>query len=381
MQFSCTKKELMQGVQAVEKIVSVKTSLPVIGNILFETVGTKVKMSVNNLEVGLEITIPADVSAKGSVLIPAKTFSGVVAKLPEGEVKVNVNDKGSIKVSYGESSFSLRGLSADEFPMLPKVKGGKEFKIKKEEMLKMVKQTIFSVSTNEDKYVLNGVLLEIGKSPMPSDKSDVRFVATDGYRLAWRAAEVGIDQSLSLSQVVPAKALAELSRVLQQTEDEGEVEVVMAEDQISFKHGDVYLVSRLIQGQFPDYKQVIPKKTETKIIVGTELFLEAAERAAVIAAGSANIVKMETKKGKLNILANAPDVGSVNEVVDSNVEGKENIQIAFNVRLVIEALKVIDTERVVIELSGPLNPGVIKPEGSSDYTYIAMPIRTTEVSA
>ncbi|MFH0886846.1 MAG: DNA polymerase III subunit beta [bacterium] len=377
MEVTLNTEELNQAVQIVERIVSTRTTLPIIGNILFESSKGELKLSANNLEMGVEVKIAAKTAKTGSILIPAKTLGGIVSKLPKGEVSFKLGDRGIIKISYNESNFNIHGLPADEFPALPKVKGGKDFDIDAESLFNMIRKTIFAVSNSEDKYVLNGVLMEIGKNN--GDTSSIRMIATDGYRLAKIAASVEIKEGLSHPVIIPARALAELSKVSIEKEDK--IKVLVSSEQIAFEHNNIYLVSRLIQGQFPDYNQVIPKKSEIKTLIPLDQFLEAAERTAVIAGGSANVVKIEISGKKVHLIANTPDVGSVDEVISAEVSGGEKAQIAFNVRLIIDALKAMDAEKVSLELSGPLSPGVIRPIGKEDYLYIAMPIRTQDTAA
>ena len=379
MEFKCSKESLYQGVQSVERIVSTRSTLPIIGNILLEASKSGIKISANNLEIGMEVMIKADVDQEGSVLVPSKIFSGIVSKLPDTDISVKTMDKGQVRISYKQSSFNINGLSPDEFPALPKVKEGKKVSIDSKLFAEMIDQTVFSVSMSEDKYVLSGVLMEFGKSQVSGDTSNIRMVSTDGYRLSKRGSKLAGPVSFDSSVIVPAKALIEVSRVVQ-TDAGGESEVTLSADHIAFKYKDVYIVSRLIQGQFPDYKQVIPKSSEIKVNMDRKLFLSAVERASVIASSSANIIKLEIKTGKIYVIASAPDVGNVNEIVDGEIKGGDKALVAFNVRLLIEALKVVTEEKIVLEISGPLSPGVIRPVGGEDYTYIIMPIRVAETS-
>jgi DNA polymerase III subunit beta len=206
------------------------------------------------------------------------------------------------------------------------------------------------------------------------------MVSTDGYRLSKRSSKAAAAINFESSAIVPAKALAEVGRVIQ-NDPSGEVEITQGTDHVAFKYKDTLIVSRLIQGQFPDYKQVIPKSSEIKITMITKVFLQAVERAAVIASSSANIIRIEVKSGKLYAIASAPDVGSINEIIEAEIKGGDKAQVAFNVRLVMDALKVMKDEKIILELSGPLSPGMIKPVGGDDYTYIVMPIRVAETSA
>ena len=374
MEFICDKKELQDSVSLVERIVTTRSTLPIIGNILVDVEKNGIRLSANNLEMALQLSIGAKVSKGGSILLPAKTLAGIVSKLPNTQIGFKLNEKGTIRISYNQSNFNVHTLPSDEFPVLPKIKEGKSFNINAEVFASMIEKTIFSVSSSEDKYILTGVLLEIGKG---SDGGNMRMVATDGYRLAKKSAKIKLEKDIKISAIVPAKALQELLRILEQSDGE-EVKVTVSNDQIAFKCADVYLVSRLIQGQFPDYKQVIPKKNPIKEKAKTKTLLESAERAAVIAAGSANVVRVEIKNKKLHLSAHTPDVGTIDEVVEADISGGEKLQIAFNVRLITDVLKTVETESVEMEFSEVLGPGVLKEEENEDFLYIVMPIRTQE---
>lgn len=380
MEFTISKESLGFGVGLVERIVSARSTLPVIGNILFEASKNGLKLSANNLEMGIEVLLNAKVSKEGSILIPAKTLGGVVSKLPSGDISFKLKEKGLININYKKSNFNIHGLPSDEFPQIAKVKETKAFSVEGKVLIEMIGQTVFSASSTEEKHVLNGILIETGK--IPNESTTLRMVATDGYRLAKSGAKVeGITGSSSV--IVPSKAMVEVLKIFSQNPS-STAKVIIGADQISFKCDDIYLVSRLIPGQFPDYKQVIPKSTETKITIDVASFLSAVERAAVIAAQSANIVKVEVKFNQLHIMASAPDVGSVDEVIEAEVKGKEKSFVAFNVRLIADALKVIDSEKVLLELGEPLSPGLIKPsesKGNSEFVYVVMPIRTQEIAA
>lgn len=380
MDFLINKEDLSYGVGLVERIVSSRSNLPVIGNILFEALKTGLKLSANNLEMGIEVTLKARVAKEGAILIPAKTLGGIVSKLPDGDISFKLKDKGVININYKKSNFNIHGLPADEFPQIAKVKETKAFEVSGKILIEMISQTVFAASSTEDKHVLNGILLEMGKHQ--SEQSTLRMVATDGYRLAKTGAKVeGISGNISV--IVPSKAMSEALKILSQN-PEATAKIVIGPDQISIKSENIYLVSRLIQGQFPDYKQVVPKSFETKITIDVVSFLSALERAAVIAAQSANIIKIEVKGNQFHIMATAPDVGSVDEILDVEIKGKEKSFVAFNVRLMADALKVIESEKITLELGEPLSPGLIKPDetkGTSDFIYVVMPIRTQEVSA
>ncbi|MFC1516990.1 DNA polymerase III subunit beta [Candidatus Margulisiibacteriota bacterium] len=371
MRFKCSKEDLINGIHIVEKAVAVRSTLPIVSNILVETVPNGVKLIANDLEIGIEYTLKASVAKEGSVLAPAKTFSGIINKLSTGEVQFEVEENGNIRITCGQSKFSIHGLPTDDFPVLPKVKGAQEFEIEAELLKEMIRQTIIAVSMDESKHVLNGVLIEV-------NKKEICFVATDGYRLAQRRGELNKDTGAKESFIVPTKVLSEINRAIQQKEFKGKIKVYFSKEQIAFTFDNVYFVSRLIQGQFPDYKQVIPKKTEAKIIIPRENLLRAAERSSIIASTSANIIRLETVNKKLHISANTPDVGNASELIDVEIAGQEKNKVALNVRLLLDALKSMDEEDVYLELTGALSPGILKPKNKEQYLYVIMPIRTAE---
>lgn len=377
MEFTCEKKELQGGVSTVEKIVATRSALPIIANILIEAGKNGVKLSANNLEMGIELHIKADVTKEGSLLLPAKTLSGIVSKLPDAKIGFKLNENHTVRIAYEKSGFNLHSLPADEFPALPKVKDGKSITIESKIFVAMIRQVIFSVSTSEDKYSLTGVLLETGKSQIAGDTTNIRLVATDGYRLAKKGAKVPAGIENGINVIVPAKALMEIAKILDNSKTDS-LKITVSAEQIIFNYGGGFLVSRVIQGQFPDYKQVIPKKGTTKVTLLTDDFFAATERAAVIASGSANVSCFELKAGKMHISANTPDVGSIDEVLEAEVSGGDKAKVSFNIRLVTDVLSVVDSDRVVVELGEGLSPGVIRPVDDEDYLYLIMPIRTQE---
>ena len=379
MEFTCEKKDLLAGVSSVEKIVTTRSTLPIIGYILFEAKKDELKISANNLEMGIELRVKSSVSREGAVLVPAKTFSGIVSKLPDAKVRFKLNEGGTLSISFNKSNFSVHTLPPDEFPVLPRIKEGRTLSLDSKMLVSMIRQTIFAVSSNEDKHVLNGVLIEIGKSPMAGDESNFRLISTDGYRLAKRGEKVKFKEDVKGKVIVPAKTLLEVIRVVEMDKEPGDIKMTFSADQISFKYKDSFVISRLIQGQFPDYRQVLPKKSTTFVSLSTRSILESAERAAVIASGSANIVRFQTNDNSLHLYASTPDVGTVNEVLEAEVKGEVKKQIAFNVRLITDALKSMESEKVKMELGDSSGPGIIRQEQGDNYLYIVMPIRTQEV--
>jgi DNA polymerase III subunit beta len=371
MEFKCVKSDLHNAIQIAEKAVAVRSTLPIIGNILLEASGKGLKLSSNDLELGIEMLIDANIVQEGAILAPAKTLSSIISKLSDGEVTFKVDKNKTITIISNRSKFNIHGLPTDDFPMVHRLEKGVTIQLSAESLKEMIRQTIIAVSMDEVKQFLNGVLVE-------KEKNELRFVATDGFRLAKKTIVLQGSSSESISVIIPSRALQEVSKILQQIDYQGEVTIVISREQVAFEIGNIYFISRLIQGQFPDYKQVIPKETKTKVILARKDLQESAERASIIASASANIIKLEMVDDKLLITANTSSVGNVSELVDMKKEGEIVQPIAFNVRLILDVIKNIDEDNIIISLNSPLSPGVITPKENRDYTYVLMPIRTAE---
>ncbi|MBI5078873.1 DNA polymerase III subunit beta, partial [Candidatus Saganbacteria bacterium] len=214
MEFICDKKDLHDGISIVERIITPRSTLPIIGNILFEANREGLKLSANCLEIGMELTVKAKVAKEGAILLPAKVLSGVVSRLPESAIGFKLAESGMMQISYKQSCFNIHSLPPEEFPALPKVKDGKTFSIPAEVFASMIRQTVFAVSASEDKHVLSGVLFEVGKGDSTGESSNFRLVATDGYRLAKRGEKVDPGSVGKFAVIIPARTLQELSKTL-----------------------------------------------------------------------------------------------------------------------------------------------------------------------
>jgi len=371
MEFKCVKADLHNAIQIAEKAVSARSTLPIIGNILLEVADGKLKLSSNDLEIGIELSIDANVKQEGAVLVPAKMFSSVVSNLSDGEISFKVDENNSILITVNKVKQTLPGLAIDDFPVLHKLAKGDSFSIEAEVLRELIKQTIIAVSMDDAKQFLNGVLIE-------KEKNELRFIATDGFRLAKKTATLSETSLVGFSVIVPSRALQEISRILQQEDYQGVVDVQLTKEQISVQFKSIYFVSRLIQGQFPDYRQVIPKDQKTKVTILRKNLLDASVRASTYASAAANIIKLEMVDQQLLITASTSSIGSSSELIDVQKDGDNMQPIAFNVRLILDVLKNIAEDNIVITLNGTLSPGVIMPKDSKDFTYVVMPIRTAE---
>jgi len=367
MKIFCSKDALLSGVNAVQRAVSNKNTLPVLQGIQIIAQEQSLQFAATDLEMGIRCEVPAQVLEEGTMVVPSKLFTEVVRKLPDTTITLEEQNK-IITICYHQSEINLNGYDPEEFPLLPDLMDPISFTLPTIIFKNMIRQTVFSCSTEENRPVFTGTLLQI-------EGSSIRLVATDTHRLAYSIAEIPNPVDLQFNGIIPAKTLTEIYRLLH---DEDEVLTISSSDtQVVFQFGSIYLVSRLIEGQFPNYKQVIPQTCETKVNLSVRSFLEAVERASLLTRdrGGANIIGINVEKTELRI-AQTSEVGKISEQININMEGKDVI-IAFNSKFLIDALKVIDSDQIIFELSGPFSPGVMRPLDNPNYLYLVLPVRTS----
>jgi DNA polymerase III subunit beta len=366
MKLSITKEQIIAGLQAVQNVVSTRTTLPILSNVLLRADGDHVEFTATDLDVTVVCKVEAKVAKPGATTLPVKKLFGIVRELT-GEIEIEVDEKNVASLRSGSSFFKIHGLSADEFPPLPQFKDEKKVSLPQENIRSMIKKTSFAVSTDESRYVLNGIFVSLKDGKMT-------LVATDGRRLALVDEEVEIPEKTVGEFIVPAKAINELNRLLQ---DKGEVEIKFGENQASFalkqeKGFSTVIITKLIEGNYPNYRQVIPGETKERIALSREELVQALRRAEIMTSEKANSVKLSFGKNQLTITANSPEIGEARETIAINYKGKE-IAIAFNPRYLIDPLNALANDEVFIELIDELSPGVLKINGP--FLYVVMPMR------
>jgi DNA polymerase-3 subunit beta len=366
MNLTITKEQIIAGLQAVQNVVSTRTTLPILSNVLMRAEGSHLEFTATDLDVTVACKVEAKVAKPGATTLPVKKLFGIVREL-NGEIEIEVDDKNVASVRSGSSFFKINGLAADEFPPMPKFKDDKKVSLPQENIRAMIKKTSFAVSTDESRYVLNGLFVSLKEGKMT-------VVATDGRRLALVDEEVEISEKSSGEFIVPAKAVTELNRLLQTT---GDVELKFGENQASFALKDdkgfsVLLITKLIEGNYPNYRQVIPGEAKERIALGREELVQALRRAEIMTSEKANSVRLTFGKNILTITANSPEVGEARETIAINYKGTE-LAIAFNPRYLIDPLTALAEDEVFIELIDELSPGVLKINGP--FLYVVMPMR------
>jgi len=367
MNLTITKEQILAGLQAVQNVVSTRTTLPILSNVLFRADKDRVEFTATDLDVTVACSVEAKVKKSGTTTVPVKKLFGIVRELNGSEIDIEVDEKNVCIIRSGPSFYKINGLSADEFPPMPKFKDDKKVSLSQETVRAMMKKTSFAISTDESRYVLNGIYLSLKDHKMT-------MVATDGRRLALVDEEVDIAEKSSGEFIIPAKAVNELNRLLQ---EKGEVEIKYGENQASFALKDekgfsILVITKLIEGNYPNYKQVIPTEMKERIALVREEFLQALRRAEIMTSEKANSVKLAFGKNNLAITANSPEVGEARESLAVNYKGKE-MAIAFNPRYLIDALAALTEDEVFFELIDELSPGVLKINGP--FLYVVMPMR------
>ena len=367
MNLTITKEQIINGLQAVQNVVSTRTTLPILSNVLLRAEGERLELTATDLDVTVMCGVEAKVKKAGGSTVPVKKLFGIVRELNSGEIELEVDEKNMCLVRSGASFYKINGLSADEFPPLPKFKEEKKVVLPQETLKGMMKKTSFAISTDESRYVLNGIYLSLKDHKLT-------MVATDGRRLALVDEELDVAEKSQGEFIVPAKTVNELNRLLQ---DKGEVEIHYAENQASFtlkdeKGASVLIVTKLIEGNYPNYRQVIPAETKERVALAREEFLHALRRAEIMTSEKSNSVKLSFAKNKLEITANSPEVGEAKETLAINYKGAE-MAIAFNPKYMIDPLNALANDEVFLELIDELSPGVLKINGP--FLYVVMPMR------
>jgi len=357
----------MNGLQAVQNVVSNRTTLPILSNVLLRAEGDRLELTATDLDVTIACSVEAKVKKPGASTVPVKKLFGIVRELGNSEIDLEVDDKNVCSIRSGASFYKINGLSADEFPPMPKFKEDKKVELPQEKVRGMMKKTSFAISTDESRYVLNGIFISLKDHKMT-------MVATDGRRLALVDEEVDVSEKSQGEFIAPAKAVNELNRLLQ---DKGTVEIRYTDNQASFtlkdeKNNSVLIVTKLIEGNYPNYRQVIPTEVKERVSLVREEFLHALRRAEIMTSDKSNSVKLTFGKNNLAITANSPEVGEARESIPINYKGKE-MAIAFNPKYMIDPLNALANDEVFIELIDELSPGVLKINES--FLYVVMPMR------
>ena len=373
MRVSCLQENLAKGLSIVGRAVAPRSTLPVLGNVLLSTDNGRLRLAATNLEIGITCWIGAKVEEEGAVTVPARTFVDLVNALPQDRVDMELAVRTqTLNVRSGRFENNIKGIDAQEFPILPSFEEDSAIQIAPDALKKMIEQVAFAAAMDESRPILTGVLAKF------SDDRLV-FAAADGFRLSVRAAPLLTPVGKPIEVIIPARALAELGRVSGEQKDPVSILFPPQRSQVLFHLGNVELVSQLIDGKFPDYSAIVPKRHETRAVMDTAPLLKACRAASVFARENSNIARVtiapgsELAPGHVTVQATSAETGDNAGELDASVEGAP-IEIAFNVKFMIEVLSVAGTPQVALETTSPSSPGMIRPIGDDAFTHVIMPM-------
>jgi DNA polymerase III subunit beta len=365
------QEHLARGLSIVSRAVSSRSTLPVLANVLLKTEDGGLKLTATNLEIGITYWVPGKIETDGATTVPAKLLTDLVNSLPAGDkVDLELGPGESLHLRSGRFETHIKGIEAEEFPAIQTAGERPTTRVAQNILRRALNETAFAAASDEARPILTGVLAKF-------EGNQLTLAAADNYRIAVKTIEV-LDAVPETSVVIPARALNELARVLADVDDPVEIVLASGRNQVLFHLDGIDLVSRLIDGQFPNYQQVVPKEHSTRAVLDREELLRAVRPAALIAHESANIVKLQIGadgEAGITVSANA-EVGDHVGQVEAAVEG-DGTTIAFNARYLADVLTNVDADQFALELNGPLSPGVFKPVGDDHYIHVVMPVRTT----
>jgi DNA polymerase-3 subunit beta len=371
VKLSVMQENLARGLSVVSRAVSTRSTLPVLANVLLKTEDAGLKLTATNLEIGITYWVPGKIESDGATTVPARLLTDLVNTLPAGDrVDLDLQAGDTLHIKCGRFETHVKGIDADEFPAIGAAGERPTTRVAQNVLRRALAETTFAAASDEARPILTGVLARF-------EGDQLTLAAADNYRIAVKTIPV-LDAVPETSVVIPARALNELSRVLADVEDPVEILLASGKNQIQFHLDGIDLVSRLIDGQFPNYQQVVPTSHTTRAVLDREELLRAVRPAALIAHESANIVKLQVSadgEPGITVSANA-EVGDHVGQVEADVDG-DGTTIAFNARYLADVLTNVSADQFGLELNGPLSPGVFKPVGDERYVHVVMPVRTT----
>jgi len=366
MEVNCRKEELFKGVQLVQNAISPRSTLPVLSNILFESNGEGLRLSSTDLEIGIRCHVKADIRSGGATTVPARLLNEFLRTLEDDqELSIKIDDSHKIEIRSGRDRCMLMGLPKEDYPVLPEFSQDRSLPISQKMIKEMIRKAAFAVSTDENRYVLNGV-------NFITDKGRITLISTDGRRLAYIQRDCEDKKSI-INAIIPSKAINELARILNTEEKDVGIQMGFTENQVTFKYKDTIILSRLIDGSFPNFDQIIPKNHDIQLRFNTRKLLSATQRAAVGTLEKGGSVRLNLSPGKFQMFASSQGRVEAESELEIDYKG-EPFSIAFNPAYMIDVLRALETDEIFMELTTPLNPGVIHPIGDDHYKYVLMPM-------
>lgn len=367
MELRIAKEDLARAVGAAQGIVPKKSTMPILSNILVDArAGGELILSATDLDVAVRIDARADVSRPGIVTVAARNIYDIVKNLPGPTVSLKKLDNHYVEVHSGRAQFRIVGMAADEYPKIPDMAADKMVAMDPAVLKEMIDKTLYSVSTDETRYVLNGVFLEPGTDVL-------NVVSTDGHRLSLCNRKVpGIQEGLNRSVIMPRKGLTELRRMLE--DGDGDLQLGFRESHAVARRGNVSLVMRLIEGRFPDYRQVVPAASERKVTLSRPVLQETLKRVSLLSTDRSNSVRIELQKDLMRVSSQNPDLGEATEDIPVDYAG-DDLKIGFNAKYLQDAVNAVGSENITLEFNDELSPGLCHAADDRTYVCVVMPMR------
>jgi DNA polymerase-3 subunit beta len=373
MKFQITKDHFSNGLQQVLNVVATRSTMPILSNVLIEAGDGHISLTTTNLDLGIRCRIKADVSESGGITLPVRKLATIVRELPQSDVFVELGENNQAKITSGGSLFKIMGIGTEEFPPLPTFENQKVFELGQDEIVHMLKSVSYAQSSDENRYILNGVYFNFADEKLT-------LVATDGRRLGLTALETEISEDNAGSLILPAKTVAELERLMGKGEQvkiafndrQAAFEIAIDDGEDSGLVDHLYLVSKVVEGNYPNYRQVIPKETEHRVKIERELMLECVHRAALVTSDKSSSVKLKMSKNLLEISGASSEYGESHESMAIAYDGPE-VQVAFNPQFLMEPLKALTKDEVFFEFKDELSPGLFKT--LDNFICVIMPLR------
>ncbi|WOO42288.1 DNA polymerase III subunit beta [Rubellicoccus peritrichatus] len=372
MKFKINRDHFATGLQQVLNVVGARATMPILSNVLIQAEDGQLSLTTTNLDLGIRCRIQAEVEKPGGITLPVRKLATIVKALPNSDVEVDASSGNQAKITSGGSLFRIMGIAEDEFPPLPSFADQHIFEMPQDELLNMLKSVSYAQSQDENRYILNGVYFVFGEDKLT-------LVATDGRRLGLISRDMEVTEENAGKLILPAKTVNELERLLGQGKD---VKITFSDRQVAFEIQiddedgglveTIYLVSKIVEGNYPNYKQVIPKETENRVKVERELLSECVQRAALVTSDKNNSIKLKLGNNLLEIMGSSPEYGESHESMAIAYEGGE-VQVAFNPGFLLDPLRALSKDEVYFEFKDELSPGVFKTLDS--FLCVIMPLR------
>ena len=373
MKIRIARDELLTGLQRVQGIVEKRNTMPVLSNILLETKQDGIELVATDLEIGVRGHYKADIQQAGSVSLSARKLYELLKEVADGEITLTTQENNWVQIQAGRSQFKIVGMAASEFPALPTIEREGRVAIPGSGLSSLIRKTLFAVGDNDARYILNGLLITLHSS---EKKVTMRLVGTDGHRLAVAESDLtqsaGTDLPKEIKAIIPRKAAQEIRRLLE--EEEGEPLLGFTKNLVTFQKSGLFLTSRVMEGTYPNYQQVIPKESAKKASIERVALESALRRVAVLSKDKTNAVKVILQNGSITLHTSSPDVGEATEDLPAQYRG-ESLTTGFNARYLLDALAVMDGDSVNLEISSPLSPCVLKSDGDPGFLCVVMPMK------